>query len=414
MKAPILTSFFDRKTKLSRLPARVWGLALGQALLISGNILLVSVTALIGQLLAPKLSWVTLPVALQFLGLMGVTLPAAHLVRWLGRKRVFLLGNLIGLSGAGLACLALWQTHFSLFCLGTFLLGMAIGVGQQYRFAALENCTDTQQQPKALGLVMGGGVLAAILGPNLAIWTEDLWPNFPYLGAFTALMTLYSLNLLLVSRLALKAPSLEEQKGPTRSYKELLQQPQLIAALSAGMIGYGVMVLVMTATPLAMQACGFAFAPTASVIQWHVLGMYLPSFFTGALIRQFRAGPVIQAGCLLLLLCVLLNQLGESYWHFWSALVALGVGWNFTFIGATQLLTATYQPAEKAKVQGLNDFLVFASAALASLLAGYWQTQLGWQTLNLAMLPAILLAMLSLAYSSWRQKRQEHEAPLSS
>ncbi|QEW07112.1 MFS transporter [Nitrincola iocasae] len=382
-----------------RLPVTVWGLALGQALLVSGNILLVSVTALIGQQIAPSLSLITLPVALQFLGLMGVTLPAAHLMRWLGRKTGFLIGNLIGVGGATLAYFALAAGDFTLFCLSTFLLGMAIGVGQQYRFAAIEGCPPPLH-PRAISLVMAGGVIAAILGPNLAIWGEKLLPATQYLGAFAVLIGLYLLTTLLITLIPLKKPTRAELQGEVRPYAELFRQPQLIAAISAGVIGYAVMVLIMTATPLAMQGCGFGFSSTASVIQWHVLGMFAPSFFTGRLITRFSEAKVIQTGCLLLILCVLLNQLGTSYWHFWTALVALGIGWNFTFIGATSLLTHTYRPAEKAKVQGINDFLVFGSAAIGSLLAGYWQSLLGWEILNLLMLPTIAVAMLMVAIST--------------
>lgn len=373
------------------LPITVWGLALGQALLITGNILLVSVTALIGQRIAPDLALATLPVALQFLGLMSATLPAAHLMRWFGRKVGFLTGNLIGVGGAVLAAVALAGASFPLFCLSTFLLGMAIGVGQQYRFAAIEHCAPAQH-PRAIGLVMGGGILAAVLGPNLAVWAEHL-ASIDYLGAFFVLIGLYLLTTLLILSLPLRPADVSEQQGDGRSYAELLRQPALVAAVTAGAIGYGVMVLVMTATPLAMESCGFAFDSTASIIQWHVLGMFLPSFFTGKLIARVGDTRVIQAGCLLLIACVLLNQLGVTYWHFWLALVALGVGWNFAFIGATTLLTHTYYPSEKAKVQGMNDFLVFGFSALGALLSGHLQAALGWELLNLLMLPAIVIAM---------------------
>ena len=387
-----------------RLPITVWGLALGQALLVSGNILLVSVTALIGQQIAPSLSLITLPVALQFLGLMGVTLPAAHLMRWLGRKVGFLIGNIIGVSGACLAYFALAAGDFTLFCVSTFLLGMAIGVGQQYRFAAIEGCPPALH-PRAISLVMAGGVIAAILGPNLAIWGERLFPATQYLGAFAVLIGLYLLTTVLIAFIPLKKPTRAELQGEARPYTELFRQPQLVAAITAGVIGYAVMVLIMTATPLAMQGCGFGFSSTATVIQWHVLGMFAPSFITGRLITQFSETKIIQTGCILLIACVLLNQLGTTYWHFWTALVLLGVGWNFTFIGATSLLTHTYRPAEKAKVQGMNDFLIFGSSAVASLLAGYWQSLFGWQMLNLMMLPAIGIAMLLVAWSQHRHSR---------
>jgi len=199
---------------------------------------------------------------------------------------------------------------------------------------------------------------------------------------------------------SIKDNDIEEQTATARSYATLLKQPILIAAIVSGAIGYGVMVLIMTATPLAMHHHGFHFGHTASVIQWHVLGMFSPSFFTGRLIAKFGTNIIIQVGCLLLIACALLNQFGVDYWHFWTALLLLGVGWNFTFIAATSLLTTTYQPADKAKIQGLNDFLVFGSAVVASVLAGYWQSILGWEILNILILPAIFIAIASVFVST--------------
>jgi len=381
----------------------VWGLALGQALLITGNILLVSVSALIGLTISPSPDLATLPVALQFLGLMGVTLPAALLAKKLNRKKVFLLGNIIGITGASLACYALIEHHFWLFTFATFLLGMAIGIGQQYRFAAVENCPEGKG-PQAISLIMGGGVLAAILGPNLAVWAGQFDNGTHYLGAFIALLGLYIFTTPLIASLPLKDTDHAEKTGTPRRYATLLKQPTLIAAIVSGAIGYGVMVLIMTATPLAMHHHGFHFGHTASVIQWHVLGMFLPSFFTGRLIAQFGTNTIIQLGCLLLIVCSILNQFGVDYWHFWTALVCLGIGWNFTFIAATNLLTQAYQPADKAKIQGLNDFIVFGSAAIASVLAGYWQSVLGWEMLNILMIPVIIVAMASVFLSNRRSQ----------
>lgn len=377
------------------LPWVVWGLSLGQALLTTGNILLVSVSALIGKQLAPSATWITLPVALQFLGLMGVILPAAHWVRRVGRKKVFLMGNLTGVLGAAVAYWALLNQQFSLFCVGTFLLGMAIGVGQQYRFAAVENA-KAGQQANAVSLVMAGGILAAILGPNLAIWAKSDAAGQQYLNAFLILLGLYVLTLILIAALPIRTFTSSEQTGEVRSYAALFKQPLLSAAIVAGTIGYAVMVLIMTATPLAMMSEHFEFSHAAHVIQWHVLGMFVPSFFTGKLISRYGERTIILIGCLLLLACQGVNQMGHSYMHFTSALVALGVGWNFTFIGATTLLTTTYRPAEKTKVQGINDFLIFTFSALASFFAGYWQNTLGWTVLNALMMPATVIAMFLL------------------
>lgn len=377
-----------------RLPLSVWGLSLGQALLVTGNILLVSVSALVGQQIAPYSVLITLPVALQFIGLMSATIPAAHYMQIYGRKKGFLIGNVIGIAGGVLAFFALLQDFFLGFCVATFLLGIAIGVGQQYRFAAIEGC-EKQLHSQAISLVMAGGVLAAVLGPNLAVWGEGLFSSRQYLGAFALLILLYILTAFIIFVIPLQKPTSLDLQQEGRSYRELFKQRRLLAAMLAGSIGYGVMVLIMTATPLAMQSCGFGFKSAASVIQWHVLGMFAPSFFTGKLIMRYSEVRIILVGCILLLVSMLGNQLGVTYWHFLGSLIALGVGWNFTFIGATSLLTQTYRPAEKARVQGVNDFVVFASAALASLLAGYWHALFGWEVLNRILLPLVVLVMLA-------------------
>jgi MFS family permease len=384
------------------MPITVWGLAIAQALLASGNILLVSVSALIGQHLAADPLFITLPVACQFLGLILSTLPAAHLMQTLGRKTGFVLGNVIGLLGTWVALQGLAATSLAGFTLGTFLIGIAIGVGQQYRFAALEAC-DSSLHPRAISLVMAGGVLAAVLGPNLAVWSRDWYAANPYGGAFYGLSGLYVVALLLILLLPLPRARPVSQAERVRSYGELCRQPLLLAAVASGMIGYGIMVLLMTATPLAMDHHRHDFSDTALVIQWHVLGMFVPSFFTGHLIRRFTTRRVILWGCAALLLSVAINLSGQGFWHYWWGLLWLGIGWNFTFIGATHLLTFSYQPAEKAKVQGMNDFLVFGAAALGSLFSGQGVALLGWAWLNLLATPWILLVLVLI----WRLKAGE-------
>lgn len=372
------------------MPISVWGLAIAQALLTTGNILLVAVSALIGKQLASHPALITVPVALQFLGLIMATLPAAHLMQKLGRKVGFILGNCIGLIGTWVALQGLEANSLMHFATGTFLIGMAIGTGQQYRFAALDVCA-VEQRPRAISMVMAGGILAAILGPNLAIWSRQWFDGNPFVGAFYGLLIIYVLALLLISSLPLAAPMKSSVKQATRSYRELFKQPLLVAAIASGAIGYAIMVLLMTATPIAMQQDAFPFSNIAWVIQWHVLGMYAPSFFTGGLIRRFSSRSVILWGCAILALCIAVNIMGNSYWHYLAGLLLLGVGWNFTFIGATHLLTFTYEPAEQGKVQGINEFLVFSAAALGSLLAGVGVDTLGWAWLNIASLPPIIL-----------------------
>ena len=379
------------------MPYTVWGLALAQALLTTGNILLVAVSALIGKQLASHPALVTAPVASQFLGLILATLPAAFLMQKLGRKKVFVIGNVFGIIGALVAIQALLSASLLLFTLGIFLTGIAIGIAQQYRFAALDECR-AESHAKAISVVMSGGVLAAFIGPNLAIWSQNWFSQNVYVGAFVGLAVLYVLALLLIVCLPLKSHTLAKQaSAEVRSYRELWQQPLFVAAIASGAIGYGVMVFLMTATPLAMHHHDYAFPDIAVVIQWHVLGMFVPSFFTGHLIKKHGLKPIIMLGCALLIISALINLFGQSYVHFFTSLVLLGIGWNFTFIGATQLVSLTYRPQEKGKVQGMNDFLVFTTAAIASLFAGQTVETIGWIWVNLISLPLIAVAMLLIA-----------------
>ena len=379
------------------MPYTVWGLALAQALLTTGNILLVAVSALIGKQLASHPALVTAPVASQFLGLILATLPAAFLMQKLGRKKVFVIGNVFGIIGALVAIQALLSASLLLFTLGIFLTGIAIGIAQQYRFAALDECR-AESHAKAISVVMSGGVLAAFIGPNLAIWSQNWFSQNVYVGAFVGLAVLYVLALLLIVCLPLKSHTLTKQaSAEVRTYRELWQQPLFVAAIASGAIGYGVMVFLMTATPLAMHHHDYAFPDIAVVIQWHVLGMFVPSFFTGHLIKKHGLKPIILLGCALLIISALINLFGQSYVHFFTSLVLLGIGWNFTFIGATQLVSLTYRPQEKGKVQGMNDFLVFTTAAIASLFAGQTVETIGWIWVNLISLPLIAVAMLLIA-----------------
>ena len=367
-------------------------LALCQALLTTGNVLLVSVTALIGRDMAPSDALITLPVAMQFVGLMAATIPASLIMKRIGRKNGFYLGNSIGISGALACILALNGAQFGLFCVGTFLLGIGIGFGTLYRFAAVEVCAP-EQKNRAISMVMAGGVLAAVAGPQLAVSSQEWVEAIPFQGAFVGLLILYVIALVLLSLIRIPAASGDEHHGPTRPIREILAQPNFISAVVAGMVGYAVMNLLMTATPLAMQRCGYEFSTVANVIEWHVLGMFLPSFFTGSLVNRFGIKPMIYTGAALFVGCILINMTGTSEWHFFIALLLLGVGWNFMFIPATQLLTGTYKPAEKAKSQAANEFLVFGVVTLSALTSGWLEASLGWFTMNWMMLPVVLWAV---------------------
>lgn len=382
----------------------VWILSLCQALLMTGNILLISVIGLIGKQIAPSQSMITLPVALQFLGLMAATIPASLISGKLGRKRGFSIGNIVGISGASLATFALSTHNFYLFCFATFLLGIGIGFGTLYRFAAIEVCSEDARH-RAISISMAGGVLAAVLGPNLAVMSQQWSQDGLYIGAFASLIGLNVLALLILQTVQFPKFSLTTQQVKPDPVRTMIKAPNFVGAVFAAMVAYAVMNILMTATPLAMIGCGFDFTKAAGVIEWHVLGMFVPAFFTGGLIEKFGAKRMILAGAVLFLLCIAINIHGESIWHFRSALVLLGVGWNFMFIAATGLFSQSYQAKNKSKAQALNEFVVFSCVSITALLSGWLESTVGWQMLNIYVLPFVLLVIMVFAFSAKKASR---------
>jgi len=377
-------------------------LAGAQAMMLTGGTLLITTSALVGFRLSPDKALATLPLALQMLAGMLTTIPASLLMQRIGRRAGFLTGSAFGMAGAALAAYAIVTAQFALFAMAAVLSGMFTGFGNYYRFAAAEAAT-ADYRPRAISFVMAGGVVAALVGPNLANWTRQ-WLATPFAGSFLALTGIMLLSFLALMLLDIPRPK-ATTTGEGRPLAVIARQPAFIVAAIGGMFGYGVMALVMTATPLAMHEHAYPFGDTAWVIQWHVLGMFAPSFFTGALIRRLGVVNVMLAGATLNTACVLVNLSGTSLEHYWLALLLLGVGWNFLFIGATQLLTETYAPAEKGKAQALNDFLVFTTVTLAVLSAGHLQHHLGWRAVNLGVVPLILVTFAALAWLI-RRRRQ--------
>ncbi|WP_251977227.1 MFS transporter [Salinicola avicenniae] len=395
----------------SRLPAAVWLLALCQALLISGNIVLIATNPLVGERLAPSDIWITLPIAMQLAGLTAATLPAGWLTARWGRKRTFVTGNLIGLLGIVACGLALETASFRLFNLGTFAVGMSIGCGMLYRFAAMEVASG-EQRDAALGLVMAGGVVAALAGPWLAQHSRD-WFAQPFLGAFVGLGLLYGLALAILVMLELPSAKHAQAKmpTPTRPLKAILRQPALRLAILGAALGYAVMNLAMTATPLAMTHVGHDFPAVADVIQWHMLAMFAPSFVTGRLTRRLGHARLIACGGLCLLLSLLCALLTPALWGFGVGLLLLGLGWNFTFLPASAWLALSCRADEAPRVQAINDCTVFSLAALAALAAGPLNAWIGWQGLNLVLLvPVIALLVLIVSYP----RKARHAAGLKS
>ncbi|MEZ9049697.1 MFS transporter [Vibrio sp. 10N.247.311.64] len=384
----------------------VWLLSLCQALLMTGNILLISVIGLIGKQIAPSVSMITLPVALQFLGLMAATIPASLISGKLGRKRGFSIGNVVGITGASLATYALSQQNFYLFCFATFLLGIGIGFGTLYRFAAIEVC-DENARHRAISISMAGGVLAAVLGPNLAIMSQQWSADGLYIGAFASLIGLNILALLILQTIQFPKVSFNSQAPKADPLGVIVKAPNFIGAVFAAMVAYAVMNILMTATPLAMIGCGFDFTKAAGVIEWHVLGMFVPAFFTGSLIEKFGSRMMILVGGILFVVCIAINIHGESIWHFRAALVVLGVGWNFMFIAATGLFSQSYQSQNKAKAQAFNEFIVFGCVTFTALLSGWLESTAGWQNLNIYVLPFVLAVIILFAFSARKSRLQK-------
>jgi len=331
------------------------------------------------------------------------TIPASLMMNRFGRRLGFIFSSIIGFAGSLLAIYAVMQESFVIFCLATALFGVYTGFGNYFRFVATEVAPPGHSNT-AISYVLAGGVLAAFIGPNLANYSKDAF-DIAYLGSFIAVFVLYILNLFNILLMDLPKPINQALNEYARSLREIASQPVFIVALLSAAIGFSMMSLLMTATPLAMKHVHLPFSDVAFIIQWHVLGMFAPSFFTGHLINRFGNLPIIFIGGLFMLVSIATNLLGTSIWHFWFALFALGLGWNFMFIGGTSLLTTTYNEAEKAKTQALNDFTVFTTVTFASLGAGVLQYQLGWVMVNISVIPFILISLLSVVWLSSKARQ---------
>ncbi|MEM9625436.1 MAG: MFS transporter [Pseudomonadota bacterium] len=383
----------------------VYLLAVCQALLATGNAVVVTTSALVGQNLAPD-GLATLPLFLQFVAVMMTAMPASYLMKRVGRRLGFALGAGFALTAGLLGAGAILVGSFSLFSVASFAYGVFMGFGMYYRFAAAEVAAPAFR-PRAISYVLAGGVVAAIAGPELAKATDDLFGPALFAGCFLAVAGLGLATLLVLAFLRIPPPAEEERTGEERPLGEIMRQPAFIVALSAAAIAQGAMVLVMTATPLAMAFCGHDFNQTAFVIQWHVLGMFAPSFVTGHLISRFGVLNVMAVGAGLILACLGVALSGVEIAQFWAALVLLGVGWNFMFVGGTSLLTTTYRPSEKAKIQAINDLIIFATAAFASLSSGLLHHLIGWQAVNLSMILPIIVMLGGILWLQRRDLRAE-------
>src|SRR5271154_3538874 len=394
----------DEITDDARARSNVVRLAAAQALTGANSAVIFATGSIIGATLAPDVSFATVPLSMYVVGLAAGTLPTGAISRAYGRRVAFIIGTGCGVLTGLLASYAILHASFVLFCCATFLGGLYGAVSQSYRFAAAD-CASAQYRPKAVSWVMAGGVFAGVLGPQLVQWTMNVWP--PYLFAFSfvvqAIVALVAMAIL--SGVDAPKPSPADLHGG-RPLFEIVRQPRFIAAALCGVIAYPMMNLVMTSAPLAMKMCGLSVSDSNFGIQWHIVAMYGPSFFTGSLIARFGAQRIVATGLLLEAVAATIGLSGITAMHFWATLIVLGVGWNFGFVGASALVLETHRPQERNKVQAFNDFLVFGTMAVGSFSSGQLLANYGWSAVNLVVYPPVLLGLTVLALASFARRRR--------
>ena len=385
-------------------------LAIAQALFSLASINLFTTASIAGNMLAANPRWATLPITTYVSGTALFTWPAAWFMQRFGRRAGFQLGTFMGVLAAALAVLALFRADFALFCAATFLQGVYQAFAQYYRFAA-GDVASPAFRPKTISWVLFGAIAGALFGPILVKETQDLLAPVSFAGNFATAGVITAIAFLVVSLVRLPRPG-DAARGrgaeaePARPLAELLRQPRLLTAILGGMLAYGMMNLLMTATPLAMIACGFTTTQSAWVIQWHVLAMFAPSFITGALIARHGAPRIMAIGFLLMAAAGIVNVLGQRMENFGFGLVLLGLGWNFAFIAATTMVAESHRPSERAKVQGFNDLMVFLTVAATSLASGQLLAGFGWAGVNAALAPMLVVAALALAWHALHLRRR--------
>ena len=384
----------------------LWLLALCQGLFLTNNVTFMAINGLVGLSLAP-LGWMaTLPIMAYVVGgALSTTLVARTQARF-GRKTGFQIGLLVAFGSALLCTYAVLSKDFWLLCGATLIAGYYNANANLYRFAAAELSTPAWHE-KAVALVMAGGLIGAVIGPNLATRTRTLL-DAPFVAAYIALAVVALLAMAVLSFIEFAPPAAKRAGRGGRPLSEIMRQPVFVVAAAAGALGYGVMNLLMAATPIAMQQCGLPFSSTALVLQWHVIGMFAPGFFTGHLMRRFGTLPMMGVGVALNALCIALALSGVELQHFVGALFLLGVGWNFLFVGSTTLSLQAYTPEEKDRAQGALNFIVFATLALSSFSSGVLVTTRGWTLLNYGSLIPVLLTGLALAWLAAHRHRVQN------
>lgn len=381
-------------------------LAVCQGLLLINNTVLITVNALVGYALAPEKALATLPVTMYFVGSALSTIPFSLMMKRYGRRAGFTLGALFATFGSITCAVAVYRGDFWLLCLGVLVLGAYFAAGQYYRFAAADSA-PADFKSTAISLVLAGGIVGGFIGPETSKLTKDLVAGHAYAGSYMSLVAFALLSIVALRWLQIAGLTEAERKAAGRPLEVIARQPAFIVAVLCATIAYGVMNLLMTTTPLAMDASGHHFREAAFVIQWHVVGMFAPSFVTGHIIKRFGLTAVMLTGVVLNIVCVGIALSGVQIMHFWLALVLLGIGWNFMFVGATALLTEIHSTAERAKVQGVNDAAISITMIITSLASGALFTIQGWYAMNLWALPALLLVGASLLWLAWTRRQRD-------
>ncbi len=382
-------------------------LAVSQAVVGSAAPIAISMGGLAGfYLLGSDKSLATAPVTGFNIGVAVGALPAAALTRAIGRRNSLMSGGLVTACGGFVAALALFQADFWLFALGLLLVGMGNAFLQQYRFAAADNA-PSDFKARAISWVLGGGVFAAVIGPQIVIHTRDLFAPIMFAGAFASLIVIGLVGSAVLSllRASKDAPSAKlDDHQPARPLLAIMTQPRFLVALLCGVASYALMSFVMTGAPLAMVGCGFTPDEATLGISWHVMAMFAPSFVTGRLIARFGKETIVATGLLLLIGCAVVALSGIALWQFWTALILLGVGWNFGFIGATAMVADCYHASEKSAVQGVHDFILFSTTAVASLMSGQIYNAYGWDMLAIIVLPVSIFCLAALGVQALRRR----------
>ncbi len=383
-------------------------LSASQAIVGSAAPVAISMGGLAGfYLLGADKSLATAPVTGFNVGTALGALPAAALMRWAGRRYGFMSGAGVTALGGAVAAIALFNHSFWLFALGLLFIGSGNSFVQQYRFAAADNAPPAFKA-KAISWVLGGGVFAAVIGPQTVIFTREAFAPVMFAGSFAAVIGLAAVGALVLSFLRLPKDSVSttlDTDEPARTLGQIVRQPRFTAALICAVGSYTLMAFVMTGAPLAMVGCGFTPDEATLGISWHVMAMFAPSFFTGRLIARFGKEKIVAVGLFLLIACAIVALSGIALWQFWTSLILLGVGWNFGFIGSTAIVTECYRPSEKNKVQGFHDFLLFGLVAFASLMSGQVYNAWGWDMLNWIVFPVTLICLAALAILALRARK---------